>query len=107
MTVPSMAAKGRMPARLGPAVAGTAPLTIAVRVWRRSFTIDPTTGDTTYPAKVEFPLDYDRRHTLTAIVSGAVPATAGKVVSPVVGSMVNDRRMKKALLELAVACCSV
>ena len=44
---------------------------------RRSFTIDPVTGDTTFPAKVEFPLDYDRRHTLTAIVSGAVPATAG------------------------------
>lgn len=44
---------------------------------RRSFTIDPVSGDTLFPSKVEFPLDYDRRHTLTAIVSGAVPATAG------------------------------
>ncbi len=50
---------------------------------RRSFTIDPTTGDTTFPAKVEFPLDYDRRHSLTAIVRSVVPATVGPRIAGV------------------------
>jgi outer membrane receptor protein involved in Fe transport len=30
-------------------------------------TVDPVTGDTTFPAAVDYPLDYDRRHTFTAI----------------------------------------
>jgi len=46
-------------------------------VLRRAFTIDPATGDTIYPASVEFPLDYDRRHTVTAIVQGIVPPGVG------------------------------
>lgn len=40
-------------------------------------TIDPSTGDTTFPAKVEFPLDFDRRQSFTGIVTGTVPADAG------------------------------
>ncbi len=40
-------------------------------------TIDPTTGDTTFPAKVEFPLDFDRRQSFTGIVTGTVPARFG------------------------------
>lgn len=34
-------------------------------------------GDTASPGKVEFPLDFDRRHSLTAIVTGTVPAAFG------------------------------
>jgi hypothetical protein len=44
---------------------------------RRSYTIDPGTGDTIIPARVEFPLDYDRRHNITAIVQGMAPAQYG------------------------------
>jgi outer membrane receptor protein involved in Fe transport len=44
---------------------------------RRSYTIDPGTGDTIIPARVEFPLDYDRRHNLTAIVQGMAPGRFG------------------------------
>jgi hypothetical protein len=44
---------------------------------RRSYTIDPGTGDTIIPARVEFPLDYDRRHNLTAIVQGLAPGAFG------------------------------
>ncbi len=44
---------------------------------RRLFTIDPVTGDTILPARVEFPLDYDRRHALTGIVQGIVPPDVG------------------------------
>jgi hypothetical protein len=50
---------------------------------RRAIRIDTLTHDTTYPAKVEFPLDYDRRHTLTVILQGQVPDGAG----PRVGSL--------------------
>jgi len=39
--------------------------------------IDPVTGDTIRPAKVEFPLDFDQRHTLTAIVTGTAPTAWG------------------------------
>ncbi|MEO8139988.1 MAG: TonB-dependent receptor, partial [Gemmatimonadota bacterium] len=39
--------------------------------------IDPSTGDTTFPAKVEFPLDFDRRQSFTGIVTGTVPAQFG------------------------------
>jgi hypothetical protein len=34
--------------------------------------IDPLTHDTIIPAKIEFPLDYDRRHNLTLILQGQV-----------------------------------
>jgi Carboxypeptidase regulatory-like domain len=44
---------------------------------RRGGTIDPVSGQITFPAKVEFPLDYDRRHSLTAIVTGTVPSAFG------------------------------
>jgi len=44
---------------------------------RKAITVDPFTGDTTFPAKVEFPLDYDRRHALTAILSGVASHGAG------------------------------
>jgi hypothetical protein len=47
---------------------------------RRSYTIDPGTGDTIIPSRVEFPLDYDRRHNLTVIAQGQAPATFGPVV---------------------------
>jgi hypothetical protein len=44
---------------------------------RRALTIDPATGDTIIPGKVEFPLDFDRRHSLTAIATGTVPHSLG------------------------------
>lgn len=47
---------------------------------RRAIRIDPVTGDTIFPGRVEFPLDYDRRHSLTAIVTGTVPAGFGPAV---------------------------
>lgn len=43
----------------------------------RLITIDPVTGDTVRPARAEFPLDYDRRHTITAVVRGQVAKHAG------------------------------
>lgn len=39
--------------------------------------IDPVSGDTTIPAQVEFPLDFDRRNALTFIAQGQTPATVG------------------------------
>ncbi len=44
---------------------------------RRALTIDPVTGDTLIPARIEFPLDFDRRHSFTLIGQGAVPAGVG------------------------------
>src|SRR4029079_12001581 len=44
---------------------------------RRTITIDPLTHDTTFPAKVEFPLDYDRRHSVTLVLRGQTPTSAG------------------------------
>ncbi len=41
------------------------------------FRIDPSTGDTIFPERVEFPLDFDRRQSFTAIVTGTVPAEFG------------------------------
>jgi hypothetical protein len=43
----------------------------------RLITIDPVTGDTSRPARAEFPLDYDRRHTATVVVRGRVSDQAG------------------------------
>jgi hypothetical protein len=44
---------------------------------RRAATIDPISGDTIFPSKVEFPLDFDRRHSLVAIATGTLPASVG------------------------------
>jgi hypothetical protein len=43
----------------------------------RIITIDPQTGDTIRPASAEFPLDFDRRHTVTAILRSRVSENAG------------------------------
>lgn len=39
----------------------------------KSLAVSPVTGDTTLPAKVEFPLDYDRRHALTMVLEARAP----------------------------------
>ncbi len=39
--------------------------------------IDPLTGDTVFPGKVDFPLDFDQRHTLIALVQGETHALFG------------------------------
>jgi hypothetical protein len=46
----------------------------------RLISIDPVSGDTLRPARAEFPLDYDRRHTATAVLRSRVPQQAGPVV---------------------------
>jgi hypothetical protein len=53
----------------------TATATNAFELLRR-IRIDPS-GDTIDPARVEFPLDYDRRHSLTVIGQGQIPDSAG------------------------------
>src|SRR2546430_3028488 len=50
----------------------TATATNAYQLLKR-IRIDTLTGDTISPARVEFPLDYDRRHTLTVILQARVP----------------------------------
>src|SRR4029077_16992354 len=46
-------------------------------------------GDTITPARVQFPLDYDRRHSLTVVLQAHVPDSLGPRIagSPVVGGM--------------------
>jgi outer membrane receptor protein involved in Fe transport len=39
--------------------------------------IDPATGDTVYPGRVEYPLDYDRRHSFNAIFQSVLNPMAG------------------------------
>jgi hypothetical protein len=46
-------------------------------VLRRLMRVDPLTHDTIIPAKAEFPLDFDRRHSLTLVLQGLVPDSAG------------------------------
>ena len=46
----------------------------------RLIVVDPITGDTTRPARAEFPLDYDRRHGMTAIVRGKASDGTGPQV---------------------------
>lgn len=46
----------------------------------RLISIDPVTGDTIRPARAEFPLDYDRRHTATVVVRSRVPQHVGPTV---------------------------
>ena len=43
----------------------------------RFLTVDPITGDTIRLTRAEFPLDFDQRHTLTAIARGKVPENVG------------------------------
>jgi len=43
----------------------------------RLIVVDPSTGDTIRPARAEFPLDFDQRHTLTAIARARVPDEVG------------------------------
>jgi len=43
----------------------------------RLISIDPVTGDTIRPARAEFPLDFDRRHTATVVLRSRVPAGVG------------------------------
>ena len=43
----------------------------------RLLIVDPQTGDTIRPARAEFPLDFDQRHTLTVIVRGKASEAAG------------------------------
>jgi outer membrane receptor protein involved in Fe transport len=49
----------------------------------RIITVDPITGDTTRPARAEFPLDFDRRHTITAIGRAKVPDRVGPTIGGV------------------------
>ena len=50
----------------------TATATNAYQLLKR-IRIDTLTGDTINPARVEFPLDYDRRHSLTVILQARIP----------------------------------
>jgi carboxypeptidase family protein len=43
----------------------------------RLIVVDPITGDTSRPARAEFPLDFDQRHTLTVVVRGRAPESVG------------------------------
>ena len=43
----------------------------------RLISIDPFTGDTIRPARAEFPLDFDRRHTATVVLRSRVADDAG------------------------------
>ncbi|HEY7636010.1 MAG TPA: TonB-dependent receptor [Gemmatimonadales bacterium] len=43
----------------------------------RVTSVDPVTGDTVHPPRAEFPLDFDRSHSLTVIARGRVPGDAG------------------------------
>jgi hypothetical protein len=43
----------------------------------RLIVVNPITGDTTRPARAEFPLDYDRRHSITAIARAKAGDAAG------------------------------
>jgi hypothetical protein len=54
----------------------TATATNAFQLLRR-IRFDTLTGDTINPARVEFPLDYDRRHSVTVIGQGRVSDGAG------------------------------
>ena len=45
--------------------------------------IDPISGDTVFPARAEFPLDFDQRHTLIALVTGQTNPVFGPQVAGV------------------------
>ena len=64
----------------------TATATNAYQLLKR-IRIDTLTGDTINPARVEFPLDYDRRHTLTVILQARVPDSLGAPLKPVLAGL--------------------
>jgi hypothetical protein len=43
----------------------------------RLIVVDPITGDTTRPARAEFPLDFDRRHSVTVILRSRISENGG------------------------------
>jgi hypothetical protein len=43
----------------------------------RLISFDPITGDTIRPARAEFPLDYDRRHTVTVVLRSRISENGG------------------------------
>jgi hypothetical protein len=55
----------------------------------RVISVDPVSGDTIRPAHVEFPLDFDRRHTLTVILRSRVADSVGPRIfgSPAFGGL--------------------
>jgi hypothetical protein len=55
----------------------------------RIISVDPSTGDTTRPARAEFPLDFDRRHALTVILRSRVADSVGPRIfgSPAFGGL--------------------
>jgi hypothetical protein len=46
----------------------------------RIITVDPGTGDTLRVARAEFPLDFDRRHTVTGVLRSRISENAGPTV---------------------------
>jgi hypothetical protein len=54
--------------------------------------VDSITGDTIPGARVEFPLDYDRRHSLTVVLQGKAPdvvrVPGGRILAGIEGSVV-------------------
>jgi hypothetical protein len=46
----------------------------------RIISINPSTGDTIRPARAEFPLDFDRRHTVTAILRSRLSEHVGPAI---------------------------
>jgi Carboxypeptidase regulatory-like domain len=55
----------------------------------RIISVDPVSGDTIRPARAEFPLDFDRRHTLTVILRSRVSDSVGPRIfgSPAFGGL--------------------
>jgi hypothetical protein len=55
----------------------------------RIISVDPVSGDTIRPARAEFPLDFDRRHTFTVILRSRVSDSVGPRISgsPVLGGL--------------------
>lgn len=64
----------------------TATATNAYQLFKR-IQIDTLTGDTIPPGRVEFPLDYDRRHALTVIFQGRVPEQLPGVLGTALGGI--------------------
>jgi hypothetical protein len=49
-------------------------------ILNRVISVDPATGDTIRPARAEFPLDFDQRHTVTAILRSRISEKVGPTV---------------------------
>ncbi|MGH7675800.1 MAG: TonB-dependent receptor [Gemmatimonadales bacterium] len=59
----------------------TATASTASKFFQQFIEIDPQTGDTITPARVEIPLDYDRRHAVVAIGQLRVPDGIGPAIA--------------------------